>query len=112
MALFSPAYVAVLLTGLVTTVLTIVFAYRDWKTLQQRGVPAPFSWVWIFMMFAVSSLVYIIGRDVVARRRTGRWSGAAWVAITVTVVIFVAVMISFFVRLQPFLSSLPSYYAH
>ncbi len=81
LALFtSPAYLGLVLGGFVTTVLVIIFAYRDWKTLQQAGVPQPFHWGFVFLNLVVGP-VYAIGRAVVVKRRTGHGSAVLWVTI-------------------------------
>ncbi|MGV8882516.1 MAG: DUF2510 domain-containing protein [Rhodoglobus sp.] len=74
--------------------LSVFFAYRDYKTLLALGVPRPFHWAWGFL-----SLVYVIGRSVVVRRRTGHgilpmWIAIAFMALTfvVTIVILVTVV--------------------
>lgn len=52
--------------------LSIVFAWLDWRALSANGVPKPFHWAWAFFAFAgAGAFVYMIGRSVVARRRTG-----------------------------------------
>lgn len=79
--LFSPAYIALIAFGWIGLGLQIWFAYLDWRELQQRGVPQPFHWAWIFLAFAVSYAVYTIGRSVVAKRRTGRGLAPMWVTI-------------------------------
>lgn len=83
--LFSPAYLISLVLGLIVTGLLIWFAYLDWRELQRRGVPQPFHWAWIFLMFVVSYAVYTIGRAVVANRRTGKGLSVMWVTIATLV---------------------------
>ena len=51
----------------VAYVLVIVLAAVDSQQLARRGVDRPFHWAWAFL-----GMVYIIGRTVVVRRRTGR----------------------------------------
>ena len=53
-------------------------AFADHRELKRRGIPQPFPWGWGFL-----GIVYIIGRSVVVRSRTGRgltplfiWIGA------------------------------------
>ncbi len=59
----------------------IVLAALDFRALKARGVPAPFHWAWAFL----GSLVYVIGRAVVVRRRTGTGLVPLWVYLIVTV---------------------------
>lgn len=73
----SPAYWATVLGGWVCYALAIVFAYLDWKTLRNRGVPSPFHWAWTFL----SAYVYGIGRGVVVQRRTGAGLVVTWAAV-------------------------------
>jgi hypothetical protein len=63
----------------------IVFAYLDWRALRQRGVDRPFHWAWIFLALVISNGVYVIGRGVVLRRRTGSGMAPVWVWIAITV---------------------------
>jgi len=83
--LLSPAYIALVILSWVGTGLTIWFAYRDWRELKERGVPQPFHWAWIFLVFAVSYAVYTIGRSVVVKRRTGGGSAPLWITIATIV---------------------------
>ena len=77
------------LFGLLISALTIVFAWLDWRELRRRGVDRPFHWAWIFLTLVVSNGIYVIGRGVVLRRRTGSGLVPIWVWIAVTVVGFV-----------------------
>ncbi|MFC0680934.1 DUF2510 domain-containing protein [Lysobacter korlensis] len=73
----SPAYLASVLGGWLAWGLAVVFAYLDFKTLRDRGVPSPFHWAWAFL----SSVVYAIGRGVVTNRRMGKGMVVVWVAV-------------------------------
>lgn len=83
----SPGYLVSSLAGWVIYGLCALFAYLDWKQLRTAGIPQPFHFAWVFL----SSLVYVIGRAVVIRRRTGSGSGYGpmWVAIGTVVLSFV-----------------------
>jgi hypothetical protein len=70
--------------GLVVSALIIVFSWLDHRSLVQRGVPRPFHWAWSFFSLA-GAPVYVIGRSVVARRRTGSGIAPMWVAIGIVV---------------------------
>jgi len=83
--LLSPAYIALIALSWVGTGLTIWFAYLDWRELKRRGVPQPFHWAWIFLVFAVSYAVYTIGRSVVVKRRTGSGYAPLWITIATIV---------------------------
>ncbi|WBU37314.1 DUF2510 domain-containing protein [Homoserinibacter sp. YIM 151385] len=45
---------------------TVLLAWLDWRTLAARGIQSPFHWAFAFIPV---SLVYVIGRCVVAKRR-------------------------------------------
>jgi hypothetical protein len=62
---------------------TALFAYLDWRTLKDRGVVRPFHWAWAFIPFA-STLVYVIGRSVVLKRRVGRGTSPLWIYLLVS----------------------------
>jgi hypothetical protein len=79
--------------GWITYGLGVFFAYRDYKTLLALGVPRPFHWAWAFL-----SIVYVIGRSVVVRRRTGHgilpmWIAIAYLALSVVVAIILVIAI-------------------
>lgn len=62
---------ATLINGLLSICIIItnlVLAYHDARMLRARGMHRPFGWGWAFF---ASGLVYLIGRTVVVRRRTG-----------------------------------------
>lgn len=86
--LFSPGYLIAMVGGWVGYALCVWFAYRDWAELAARGVPKPFHWAWTFL----SSLVYIIGRSVVVRRRTGAGSAPLWAGI-LSLVVMLAIVV-------------------
>lgn len=75
----SPGYLAATVLGWVIYAVCALFAYLDWKRLAAAGVPRPFHFAWVFL----SSIVYVIGRSVVVRRRTGTGAGPMWVSIAV-----------------------------
>jgi hypothetical protein len=99
----SPAYLITSILGWVLYAVTVVFAALDRRELARRGVPRPFHWAWTFL----SSAIYMIGRSVVVRRRTGGGLAPLWAWIGVTVVGFVvggviaAQLISVIVELTP-----------
>jgi hypothetical protein len=86
----------------------IVFAALDYRILRSRGVDRPFHWAWAFFtLLNPGSLVYLIGRTVVAHRRTGRSASAPmWVGIglmVVTIIVVFAKLIIAFGALGPLL---------
>jgi hypothetical protein len=81
----TPAEVIQGAIGWVGIALFVVFGYFDYKALKQRGVPNPFHWAWSFFAL-ITPLVYVIGRSIVAVRRTGRGWTPMWVAIGLWVV--------------------------
>lgn len=83
----SPGYLIAMLGGWVGYGLCVWFAYRDFEELAARGVPRPFHWAWAFL----SSIVYVIGRSVVVRRRTGTGSAPLWAAIASIALMFAVI---------------------
>lgn len=75
--------------GLVVWGVCILFAWLDRRELARRGIPQPFGWYWAFL----NTGVYIIGRGVVLRRRTGTGLGPVWAWIGVIAASFVVAMI-------------------
>lgn len=76
----SPAYWLALILGWVSMGLGIFFAYRDYRQLLSMGVPKPFHWAWQFL-----SPVYVFGRSIVVRRRTGAGWAPMWAEIGVLI---------------------------
>ena len=58
------------IAGWVVIILSIVLALLDYRALRDAGVPRPFHWAWSFFSI-FSAPVYMIGRSVIVRRRTG-----------------------------------------
>ena len=86
----NPAYFVLLLCGFAIYAFCIVFAALDWRELKARGVPQPFHWAWSFFVFAVGiPVVYVIGRTVVVRRRTGSGVAPLWVFVGLEVATFI-----------------------
>ena len=80
--------------SIVVSALTVLFAFLDWRQLRARGVDRPFHWAFSFFVLVIGSgLVYIIGRGVILRRRTGSGLGPIWAAVAVKL----AVVIGFIV---------------
>lgn len=78
--------IAYLLTGA-----AVLFGGLDWRELRRRGVPKPFHWAWGFFAFTGAGvLVYLIGRSVVVRRRTGSGLAPLWTGVAVNVVLAIA----------------------
>ena len=72
----------------------VLFGWLDWRELRRRGVPKPFHWAWGFFAFAgAGTLVYLIGRSIVVRRRTGGGLAPLWTGIVVYVVIVIATIV-------------------
>ena len=68
--------------------LSVLFAFLDRRVLLQRGFDRPFHWAWTFL----GGIVYIIGRSVIVRRRSGRGLLPIWVYIAVFVVSMIVVI--------------------
>jgi hypothetical protein len=86
----SPAYLISTLLGFVELVAYILFPVLDWRALGKRGVPKPFHWAWSFFAIALSSpIVYVIGRTVVVKRRTGKGLAPLWVFIALQIIAWI-----------------------
>ena len=80
----SPGYLALVLSGWVILAVTVVLAWFDERRLLASGFDRPFPWGWAFL-----SYVYIIGRAVVVRRRSGRGLAPLFVWIGIYAVSFI-----------------------
>lgn len=81
----QPAYWFAAIGGWVLSLLNILWAYLDWRLLQRNGVPRPFHFAFIlFTLAGAGYWVYLVGRTVVLRQRTGQTAmGPVWGAIAV-----------------------------
>lgn len=79
--IFSPWYLAVIIVAVVSTAVLIWFAYLDHRDLQRLGYVRPFHWAWSFLGLAGYGMVYIIGRSIVVRSRSGRGMAPLWTTI-------------------------------
>jgi len=85
---FGPANgLSVALSGvsLLLAGVTVLLAYFDVRRLRATGFERPFPWPWAFftLISGVGVLVYVIGRTVVVRRRSGRGLAPLFVAIAI-----------------------------
>jgi hypothetical protein len=101
----SPAYIITTLFGWLSYGLSACFAYLDWRHLERAGVPRPFHFAWVFL----DSRAYVIGRAVVAQRRTGRGIGMMWVAIIAIVASIVIVTLMVVALTTSMMESIESY---
>lgn len=100
--IFNPWYVALMLLGIVTYGLSVWFAFLDARELRRRGFVNPFHWAWTFL----STLVYVIGRNVVVHRRGGRGAAPLIVLIATQAVLLVGVFIWVGVATSEFMNAL------
>lgn len=91
----SPGYLFSLSVSAIVYGLSAWFAFLDWRWLRGHSVPRPFHFAWVFL----SSYVYVIGRSVIVRRRTGRGIAPMWAAIgmyalsTIVSIVFTVLMV-------------------
>ena len=78
--------------GLLSYLAGVVFAFLDWRALKQRGFDRPFHWAWAFVPW---SLVYVIGRSVVVKRRAGSGLAPIWWYIALTALTIVVSLVVF-----------------
>jgi hypothetical protein len=82
----------------------VLLAYFDWRALTRMGVVKPFHWAWSFL-----TIVYIIGRPVVLRRRVHRGLAPLWTFLVVYLVVVVVIgakLAAAFAAVAPALSQL------
>ncbi len=103
---FGIAYVLLLLISLGVYGGSAALAYSDWKTLAARGVPRPFHFAFTF----ITPIVYVIGRSVIARRRTGTGIAPMWVVIILYVLYFIAAMVATFAGMATMMNGITDLY--
>lgn len=107
-ALFAnPAYLVSTLLSFLEIAVYVIFPILDWSALRKRGVPSPFHWAWSLSALIVGSpIIYVIGRTVVARRRTGRGLAPLWVFIGVQLIAWIAGLIFAIIFISAFATEL------
>ncbi|HEV7624336.1 MAG TPA: DUF2510 domain-containing protein [Amnibacterium sp.] len=103
----DPGYLLTWGVGFLIYPAIVVLAYFDWRALTRMGVVKPFHWAWSFL-----TIVYIIGRPVVLRRRVHQGLAPLWTFLIVYVLTIVLVIVKFvlvFAALGPTLSQLSTY---
>lgn len=90
--IFTPADIVQSVIGFLSYLIVVLFAFLDWRTLKQRGFDRPFHWAWAFVPW---SLVYVIGRSVIVKRRAGSGLAPIWwyVAIVVMTIVVSLVLV-------------------
>jgi hypothetical protein len=101
----SPGYLLTLALSFVLYGLTVLFAALDVRELTKRQVPKPFHWAFAFL----GGYVYVIGRSVVVRRRTGGGLAPLWGLIAVFVVSMIVSIVWSIILTQSIFSMIPSY---
>jgi hypothetical protein len=104
----SPGYLLTVLGGWVLIALGILFAFLDWRALKARAVPQPFHWAFAFFALMGAGLVYVIGRGIVAKRRTGRGMLPTWVAIAVYVLGLIISLVWVGLAMQAMFAAIPT----
>ena len=84
--------------------ISVLLAYFDVKRLRATGFERPFPWPWAYFsaISGVGVLVYVIGRTVVVRRRSGRGVAPLVVAIVIAVLGIVLGAVHNVQIMQPF----------
>ena len=103
---FTPGYLAYIGIGFVAYALTVVLAWLDHRALAAKGIVKPFPWPWAFL-----TIVYVIGRSVVVKRRTGGGLAPLWLYVVVYVVtlsVVFSVFVSAFVEFVQTMPPLPT----
>jgi hypothetical protein len=88
-AILSPDYFVTAAIGVVAYGLFVLISALDYRALAKASVPQPFHWAWSFL----SGFVYVIGRGVVVKRRTGRGLAPMWIFISLEIAIFIVTSI-------------------
>jgi hypothetical protein len=88
-AMADSGYGWLFVIGLIVYAVGIVFAFFDFRSLRARGVVKPFHWALSFIPSGYGYLVYMIGRFVVVKRRTGTGLAPLWLWIASTVIVII-----------------------
>ncbi len=100
----NPVYAISQVASFVLYGVTVLLAYFDWRKLGRDGFDRPFHWAFAF----IGSLVYVIGRSVVAHRRSGRGYLVLWVYIGITVLSLIVGIVKVSQAMSVLFANLPS----
>lgn len=98
-------YLITLLLGWAVYAALVVLAVFDHRRLSRDGYARPFHWAWSFLY----SGVYVIGRSVIVRRRSGRGLLPIWVWIVVTMIGVVGVVAKAVDAMSTMFATMPSF---
>ncbi len=96
--MLTPAYLGSLVAAFVGYAGTILLAYFDSRTLAARGVPKLFHWGFTAIP-TYGTYVYVIGRAIVVRRRTGGGLAPLWVFVALQAIVFIVSLVLTFAML-------------
>ena len=99
----DPGYLATLASGWIVYGGAVILAHFDRKRLLRDGYDRPFHWAWTFF----SGGVYVIGRSIIVRRRSGRGLAPIWLWIGVTLIGTIVALAKVGQMISPLLSSIP-----
>lgn len=103
-SMFTPWYVAIVVSSFVLYGVSVLLAYLDWQKLSHDGVVRPFHWAWCFL----SPAVYVIGRSVIVQGvAAGRGLAPVWALIGTFVVSMVVAMVKTSAIISQVMSSIP-----
>ena len=92
----APVFTATDLIGYGVSILAfglgILFTVLDYRALVAAGVPKPFHWAWGFFLF-IGLPVYLIGRSIIVRRRTGSGLAPMFINLAILATSFVLAVI-------------------
>ena len=88
-AIFTPGYFLMLGVSFIAYWGTVALAFFDHKELKARGIVSPFHWAFAF----ISSLVYLVGRSIVLKRRIGSGMLPLWVSVGYVVACVIVVIV-------------------
>ena len=99
----DPGYLATLALGCIVFGAAVILAYFDRKRLLRDGYDRPFHWAWTFF----GGGVYVIGRSIIVRRRSGRGLAPIWLWIGVTLVVTVVALAKVGQIMSSLINSIP-----
>lgn len=101
--LASPGYLITVVLSVLLSAITVVLAFLDTRELTRRGIVGPFHWAFAF----IGGTVYVIGRSVIVKRRTGGGLAPLWAQIGVILLSFVVAILISAMIVETVLDTLP-----
>jgi hypothetical protein len=103
---FGSSYSLLTVINSGVAVASLVLCYFDRRALHRLGIMRPFHWAWAFL----GGAVYIVGRSIIVRRRTGGGLLPLWIYLGVVVATVIVTAVVAASLVSAIMATIPSSY--